>query len=268
MGEQLNVEEGVVHLPSKGLLYLGEDQKPVFPEGLMRVRPMTTREEQILTSARTQASRDQIMYDVVARCVVKEDAARWPFEQFLVGDVLYMLMVLRRVTWGAEYLFEVTCGDCGQKYMVEVKVPDDLRVFVFDEKSKFTEPFELTLPRSGFKLGLRLLRIADEKAISEYARRKGQDQMAVFPFRLARHVVTWQGEELPPGKVLNQILDLQALDTEAIRDKIEDEDCGIDLLLNRDCEQCGAKNEVRMAFTPDFFRSKKSAVRSRSRAAR
>lgn len=270
MSDGLSIEQGIAHLPSGGKLYLTEEGKPIFPEGIVRVRPMTTQEEQLLSSVKTRASRDQVMFSLVGQCIVKEDAAKMPIEDYLVGDVLYMLMVLRAVTWGPEYMFEVKCGEpnCGKKFMVEIKTPEDLRVFAFGEEEEVTETFPAELPISEVKLTLRLLKVADEKAIAEYARKQGKDQTQVAPFRFARHIVKWDDKELSPAEMQRKYLTLHARDAETLRDAISDADCGIDLALTKECLFCGSENDVDFEFTSDFFSSKSSALRRRRRAAR
>jgi hypothetical protein len=175
-----------------------------------------------------------------------------------------LLLYLRNITWGSEYSFESTCTHCDKPFPIEVKVPDDLRLWMLEDT--FAEPFPLKLPKSGIELGLRLLRVGDEKAISEYARARQADQQDVLPYRLARSIVTWAGKEANPVDVANKVLDLHAMDTEAIRDEISDQDCGVDLLIDRDCSRCGLANQVRVGFSADFFRSRASSIRNRRRA--
>jgi len=269
MSDGLSIEQGIAHLPSGGKLYLTEEGEPIFPEGIVRMRPMTTQEEQLLASVKTRASRDQVMFSLVGKCIVDEDAAKMSIDDYLVGDVLYMLMVLRAVTWGPEYMFEVKCGECEKKFMVEIKTPEDLRVFAFGRDEEVSEAIKVDpLPISKAKLTVRLLKVSDEKAIAEYARKRGKDQTQVAPYRFGRHILTWDGKDMTPDEASKKYLKLHARDAEALRNAISDADCGIDLALSEECAFCGSENDVDFEFTSDFFSSKSSALRRRRRAAR
>jgi len=245
-----------VGLPSKGMLY-GDK----LPDGVLHVRPLSTREEKMLISSRVRSG--QLMYDIVSGCIRSEDKVKMPFEQYLVGDVVYLFLMIRTATYGADYMFMPSCKYCQKPIKIEIRVPYDLGIYVLEPG--FSEPFETVLPVSKKKLGLRLFRIADEQDVQNYekVRENRGEENPGYVYRIAKHIVNVGGNPYPIEEACEFVERLHARDTEAIREAIINVDCGVDLQLERQCEGCGRVNDVFFEFTPDFFRSNNARVRRR-----
>lgn len=245
-----------VTLPSKGILY-GEK----LPDGIVHVRPLTTREEKLLLSSRVRSG--QLMYDIVSGCIRAEDSNKLPFDQYLVGDVVYLFLMIRTATYGADYTFFPSCKYCGHGMKVDIRVPHDLGIYILEPG--FTEPFEVELPVCKRKVGLRLFRISDEKDVQNYekVRENRNEDNPGYVYRIAKHIATVDGSEIPVDEAMRFVEPLHAMDTEAIREGIIDHDCGVDLQMDRQCEGCGRVNEIFFEFTADFFRSNTARVRRR-----
>lgn len=260
--DQLVSELYTIDLPSKGLLYDGK-----VSEGQVKIRPMTTREEKLLLS--TKRSRDTLMYDVAASCIVEPKKGELALDEYLVGDVIFAFLGIRAATYGPEYSFQPSCRYCNAPITIDVSIPQDLGLYMFNED--FKEPFFVELPKSGKKLGLKLFRVKDEKAVMSFAKRHpatSHDDPA-YSYRIARHVVSVDGDDVKDAREIMDLVDgMHAADVEALRDRIIDEDCGVDLQLDRECASCNRMNEIFFEFTPDFFRSKPSDVRRRRRTLR
>jgi len=234
-----------------------------LPEGKVRVRPLTTREEKLLLSSRAEV-RDRLIHQIVSDCIIEEDRKKLPFNDYLVGDVIYLFIFIRSLTYGAEYTIFPTCRYCGKPMRMTLRLPHDLGIYRFTEGTK--EPFETTLPKSGKKVGLRLLRIGDEKMIDAYAKKHRKENLPEFGFRLAKHIVSIDGEEITDPEspdVINMVESLHALDSEHIREAVIDNDCGVDMQLEYECPECGRPNEPYFEMTVDFFRSESAKVRRR-----
>jgi hypothetical protein len=255
--EVMASEVAEVVLPSKGILY-GDR----LPEGKLRVRPLTTREEKLLLSSRAEV-RNRLIHTIVQDCIVAEDRAKMPFDEYLVGDVIYLFIYIRALTYGADYTFFPSCKYCGKPMKIDLRLPHDIGIYRFTDDTK--EPFETTLPKCGKHIALRLLRIGDEKEIEKYAKTQRKDD-AEFAYRIARHVVSIDGQEVTdPASpdVLKVIESMHALDSEHIRETVINNDCGIDLEIDRDCPECDRPNNIYFEMTVDFFRSQSAKVRRR-----
>jgi len=256
--EVMASEVAEVLLPSKGLFY-GDK----LPDGKVRVRPLTTREEKLLISSRAEV-RNKLIHTIVSDCIVEEDRKKMPFNEYLVGDVIYLFIYIRSLTYGPEYMFFPACKYCGKPMRVEIRLPHELGIYKFTEDSK--EPFETMLPKSGKQVGLRLLRIGDEKDIEKYAKTKRNDEQADFAYRIAKHIVQYDGQEITDPsspEFINRVESMHALDSEHIRETVIANDCGVDLQLDRECGECGRNVEIYFEMTVDFFRSQSAKVRRR-----
>lgn len=257
LAEQMASEVAEVVLPSKGVLYGGK-----IPDGVLHVRPLTTREEKILLSLKAE-SRQRTMYKIVQDCIIEEDRKKMPFSDYLVGDVIYLFIFIRALTYDPEYMFFPACRYCGKPFKVELRIPHDLGIYKLTEDT--VEPFKAVLPKSGKEVGLRLLRMSDEREIEAYVKRHRREDDPEFAYRIARHLVSFDGADVDPEdpETIARVNALHAKDTEHIRETVVDNDCGVDLLLDRDCTECGRENELWFEMTADFFRSKSAKVRRR-----
>jgi len=247
-----------VTLPSKGLLYDGK-----LPEGKIRVRPLTTREEKLLLSSKPDV-RNKLIHTIVEDCIVEEDRRKMPFSKYLVGDVIYLFIFVRSLTYGADYTFMPACRYCGKPMKVDLRLPHDLGIYRLTDDT--VEPFVTKLPVGDTEVGLRLFRISDERAVLEYMKRH-KDEGAEVTYRLARHISAYDGQpvENPEDpEFLRMVGSMHARNAEHIRETIVDNDCGVDLQLDRDCTECGRANEdIYFEMTVDFFRSQSARVRRR-----
>lgn len=251
-----------VNLPSRGYAYDGK-----LPGGEVQIRPLTTREEKLLLPG-SGRPRDDVMYDVLSRCITKPKRGDFPLDDYLVGDMLWLFLMLRSATYGSAYTFEPSCKFCSAPIQVEVQLPEELTVYTLEEG--FEEPFHVQLPKCGNTVGLRLFRVRDEKEVAMRGRtRKTTDGTdPTHSYRVAKHITDVDGETKEIRDLEKFVDGLHLLDLEAIRDKIIESDAGVDLEMDRECPSCGRVCEVFLEITPDFFRSKPSALRTRRRALR
>jgi len=241
--------EHKVELPSRGYFYGGK-----LPGGNVTVRPMTTQEEKLLVGSQDRLA---IVDTVVERCLLTKSM---PLDEYLLNDEFFMLLFIRNITYGANYSFTIKCPSCGTSFNHEVKVPDGMKLTVLTEKDK--EPFECELPIAKKKLSLRLLRVADEKEIRRYTTQvlnrpgRGGDGDVAYTYRLARHIVKIDGEEIDSRKALELVDGMGGGDSLVLRNSIDAHDCGVELHLSLVCPRCEYLVERMLPFTAEFFRPK------------
>lgn len=242
-------------LPSKGVLYENSLR-------MVSVRPMYTTEEKYLAgrSRDWQAVVDKLLS--TSGCI-KDLGGMSPLD-LLSSDRLFLLFVVRMLSYGHDYTFQLRCDSCGMIFSQTIKLLEGLNITPMKEDA--AEPFSITLADLGMAIGFRLLRGKDEKAIDNYTKRALQRQQEgqtrlddpAYIHRLARHIVTIDGEtvELPQAEAI--VSQMTAKDSTDFRDAVDDVNGGIDLDLEIICSNCGALNEEIMPFTRDFFRPRKS----------
>ena len=241
-----------VQLPSRGWFYDG-----ALPDGWVELAPMTTKEEKLLLSPRSD--RRELLHAVVKRCL-RTDAV--PLEDMLVADDMYLLLELRSMTYGPDYRFNLICSRCQSSSVYNITLPEGLRLRILTVADK--EPFDVDLPVSKKKLSLRLLRVKDEQEIQRSVKRQSsfsanQNQESVgggadYIHRLAKHIVAIDDEEVEMPQAMKFVESMLGRDSLAMRRKIEECDCGVELVIETFCQQCSSPIEQLMPFTAEFFR--------------
>lgn len=238
-------------LPSQGLMYDGK-----LPGGEVVVAPMTASEEKILAQQKTD--RMETVDTLVKRCLVHCPVK---YEDLLIPDMFYLLLVIRNITYGPEYIFRLECQNCRVEFTDKLTIPTGLSLRVL-ESDDVNEPWEVNLPRSEDRLEFRLLRIKDETAIRRWSReaynRSVQSGDPAYCFRLAKHIVTVNGEEWDAVKKLSYVEEMLGGDSLALRNAIDTHEFGVKLMLDPQCPACGYVGKVRLPFDREFFRPSNS----------
>ena len=253
-------------LPSRGVLY----NEGALKNGKVTLTPMTLMEESIMTSGDTDAT------DTVLKKCVQESIS---IDTLLSADKFFIFMLLRAITYGTDYSFNWSCtadqtkgpnrGEpCGAKNRTTVQIPDDFRVKQLADED--TEPYMITLPESGKRIGFRLARAYDAKEIEQYERkitslsesgvkRMGQSAEA---FQLAKLLVVVDGNKITDNiaveDIMSWVCSLSGRDVAHYRSQLEHFTPGMDTTVTLHCESCGAKHEMDLPLTIEFFRPKYS----------
>lgn len=233
--------------PSQGYLYDGK-----FPGGEIVLSPMTTSEEKILSQQ--GKDRMEIINTLVQRCLVDCPV---PFDELLIPDMFYMLLVIRNITYGSNYKFQLNCPKCSLEYHHEIELPQGLKLRCLTAEDE-GEPWRITLPRSGDQIAFRLLRLKDERDIRIWTReayqRSVQSGDPSYAYRLAKHVVLINGDEQDPVRRLNYVEDMLGGDSNALRQEIAKKSFGVQLEFDVKCPQCGNETKESLPFDREFFR--------------
>jgi hypothetical protein len=242
---------GVCLLPSKGRFYNPE----VCPDGKIELSPMSGRTEKLIAGIRGN-NVDEVIDTVLRRCLV----TKLDPDEMLITDRLFTLMVLRSNSYGEEYNFDIVCPSCEVKSKYTVNIPSDFPIDYAKDEHK--EPFEVTLPVTGIKIGYKLLRGKDSKELKKYVeeeleRMGNKDGDSSFTYRLAKSIVSVNGKQF--DNVLTAITfceKLPAKDLRFLSVSIEENTPGMLLTIKKDCSACGKKIETDLPITAEFFRPK------------
>lgn len=235
-------------VPSQGYLYGN-----AFPGGEIVMSPMTTSEERIL--AQQKQDRTETLNTLLQRCLVQCPVK---YDDLLIPDMLYMLLMLRNISYGSDYNFTLKCAECRTEYRHTLRIPDGLELKVLSQEDG-EEPWDVKLPMSGHTVDYRLLRVKDETDIRRWARK--QYQRTVLPgdpaytYRLAKHIVAVNGEEWDAVKRLDYVEAMHTRDSLALRNAVEGKEFGVTLTIEAECPHCGeGSEEYRLPFDREFFR--------------
>jgi hypothetical protein len=150
-----------IPLPSHGKFYIDavdEDLK----KGYIKVRPMCLADEEILTNSSALKSGSWIrkLYD---SCIVSD----YPVGDLLTIDSNYIFYLLRKISYGDEYNFEVTCPECKKKFDFDLKISE----LSFHEIPDWVkDPTVIRLPRTGYLVEMVLPRIKHSEILQRILR--------------------------------------------------------------------------------------------------
>ena len=151
----------LVPLPSRGFLYEGVTTDPeILEQGHIRLLPMTVAEEQILSSQKYIKSGSTFRM-ILDRCIDSDIDAK----DILSMDALYLMFVLRSISYGDKYTFTIKCQNpmCEKKFEHSIDISERPYNTL---KEKIIEPIEVKLPISKFTIQLKLPRVYDDEVIT------------------------------------------------------------------------------------------------------
>jgi len=236
-----------VTLPSKGMLY----DKSWTNEGKIALRPMTIKEEKILSTVRLVKSGKAL--DMIFRACVQKPEIN--MAELLSGDRSFLLFYLRCISYGAAYEYKINCPACSVQFENIFNLNEIPTRYLADD---FQEPVEFILPISKKRVAYRLMRGADELAILQEQERAlsnfGADQIDnTMSYKLCRAVELIEGitDKKEIEKFINSMM---AGDAAALRQDMNKNDCGVDIEVRHICPKCTNEFAADLPLTVDFFR--------------
>ena len=239
---QQNIEtpapvEGVFTLPAGYIDKDGELHREVV------LREMTGYEEDILASPGDVLGK---MNEILGRCVTRIGSITDRAEihkivrELPVGDRVFLLIALRRVTLGDDYPFTFQCPDCGFTQEMNLDL-SGLEVRSLENPTQRTK--SVTLP-SGRVAVFHIPTGKDEEKFKAPA----NDTSPVTRATLLRL-------DSIDGKPAT-LADVKALswrDLRALRKEYENFDVGVDTTIEITCGGCGKELKTEMEIQPSFF---------------
>lgn len=231
-------------LPSRGLLYGGE----IDPN--ITLRHITTKEEKKLIASTSEDALDNL----IKACIVSPKDLN--LDDLLPADKHYLMMKLRCHTYGSDYHVEGTCPVCSTKKEYKINL-DDFPIHELDDD--FAHPLEFTLPVSQDKLKVRLLVTRDLNAVKRQAKKLSKtlklDQSELeYVIRMAKHIVSINGEEVDEGSAQGYVEKMHARDSAYFWYKLDEVLIGYDTTIEVTCGKCHSDIEFNMPITGEFFR--------------
>ena len=231
-------------LPSQGLF--GGPTK-------VTVRPMTTKEEKMIYTARDNSFLEKI----VKSCIVEPIDV--DTDKLHSADITYLLYMIREMTFGPNYKQAMQCPYCNQKQDIEIDITE-MNTYLLDHE-ELTKLSEFTLPVCGDTLKIKLLSNGEINDITKTIKQltksgKLQDPEGYeYTYRFAKLVEKINGEEMDVKEVVTYLDNLNLRDFNEIKKALSAIRIGLDTTNSRVCKKCGEEVEVQGAAVPEFFRS-------------
>ena len=248
-----------IPIPSKGCFYEGG-------ESVFYLRPMEVAEERIMSTARLVRS-GEALNRLLSSCITEP---KMNINDLLIADKSHLIIKLRQLSYGDEYNFEVKCPACGRKYNDYVKLSELPTTFLPD--GTVPEDLQVFLERCGKTVAFRLLTGHDEIKIKQKQTNRvkygsARDMLdESYIDRLMLSIVSVDGEHLSEKDLHEFVEHLPVIDSEKLRDKIEEYSAGIDIEIDSPCpyQDCENENVMMMPIDANFFRANRKSKRKRS----
>lgn len=137
-------EPELVPLPSKGRLYTKVTGDEDVLRGYIKMFPMTMKEEEVLSTSRfiKSGSATRMILD-------RTIASKIEAKDILIFDSNFLMFHLRRLSYGDDYNFTITCNNASCEKKFEHKV--QISKLIFEELSdEVVEPIVVKLPYSKY----------------------------------------------------------------------------------------------------------------------
>ena len=246
----LDIPTELVPLPSKGRIYPSDS--PLYGQEALEIRPMTAREEDILTS-RAYIKKGNVISKLIESCLV--DKSIDP-DELISGDRNALMVALRITGYGAEYKAEIDCPACGTKSEQSFNLSElKIKRLAVDPVAEGSNLFELELPVSKKSVRVKFLTGSDEQEMMTIADRKkksGIVSSSAVTDRLSRSIVSVAGIS-DKTKISMFVRNMPARDSLALRKFLDNQEPGIDMSVYMSCPSCNEESEVTMPLGASFF---------------
>ena len=245
-----------VSLPSGGRFY--PEGHPLFNEDSVEIKMMTTKQEDILTSRallKKGVAIDKFIQSLMVKPGLNPDA-------LLVGDKNAILVAARISGYGAEYKTQVQCPVCQERSTFEFDLEqytamDGANIRDLEGVSESGDPhapFNVTLPKTGWTVGCKMLFGSDEKKIQKSLNNKKKAGLAESPLtdQLRAMIFSVEGHT-KPAMIVQAIENMPAKDSKYLREVYKQLVPNIDMTQEFTCTHCGYEGDMEVPLTADFF---------------
>lgn len=214
-----------IKLPTKCLPYSGVDPTQI------QIRTLKGEDEKL--SAEISNDNFDKKYNIVLSRVLKGiDPLK-----LTLGDRFYLVLWETINSYSKDFPIEHVCESCGQK---SNHIVDLSKLEMIELPDGYKEPCELTLPKSGAKISLRLNNVKDLLDI-EPIEKMGQNTWLYKP---ALSIV----DKRSLAEKLDYLSKIDAQDLEYIRGFQEAFDHGVRMRTSYTCPKCGGTGEMPVPF--------------------
>ena len=250
----LEIPTEAIPLPSRGVVY--PPDSPLFGKETIDIRPMTAREEDILTS-RALIKKGTVITELIKSCLIDK---RIDPEKLLIGDRNAVMTSLRITGYGSEYNVEVSCPSCGEKSKQSFDLTE-LPIKRLQEApiAEGSNAFECKIPTGKgdncLSIRYRFLTGVDEKEIQllqERKKKQGFTADQLITTRYQRQIVA-VNDISDKTKIQMFIQKMPTRYSRALRKHMDENEPGVEMKAHMNCPHCFEESEVSMPIGASFF---------------
>jgi Zn finger protein HypA/HybF involved in hydrogenase expression len=219
---------------------------------MVEIRPMTAREEDILTS-RALLKKGTVVTELIKSCLVDKSINTL---DLVAGDRNALMVAVRITGYGAEYTAEVSCPECEAKSQQTFNLAElPVKRLEIDPVTEGQNLFEFVLPHTKKKVLFKFTTGKDEEeltVIQEKQKKLGLKTDSTVTTALQQAIVSVDGIE-DRAKINNFIKAMPARDSLALRNHIRQNEPGLTMKQDMTCPECGHSEEVNMPLGVSFL---------------
>jgi rubredoxin len=246
----LDIPTELVPLPSNGKVY--PPSSSLHGKDMVEIRPMTAREEDILTS-RALLKKGTVVTELIKSCLVDKSINTL---DLVAGDRNALMVAVRITGYGAEYTAEVSCPECEAKSQQTFNLAElPVKRLEIDPVTEGQNLFEFVLPHTKKKVLFKFTTGKDEEeltVIQEKQKKLGLKTDSTVTTALQQAIVSVDGIE-DRAKINNFIKAMPARDSLALRNHIRQNEPGLTMKQDMTCPECGHSEEVNMPLGVSFL---------------
>jgi len=245
-----DIPQESVPLPSRGVIYSVDG--PLHGQETVDIKPMTAREEDILTS-RAYIKSGTVLSKLLTSCIVNKSINP---DHLISGDRNALLVSLRITGYGADYDVEVDCPECSTRSKQTFDLSQlEIKRLEIDPVSIGENLFEVMLPVTKKSVKVKFLTGVDEREMMVTAERRKKSGMKVettITDRLMRSIVSVDNIA-DKNKIGFFVKNMPARDSLALRRFLDQNEPGIVMKSWMNCPSCHEQSEVGLPMGASFF---------------
>jgi hypothetical protein len=240
----------LVPLPSRGIIY--PQESGLFGQETLEIKPMTAREEDILTS-RAYIKKGTVLTKLMESCLTNKSIKP---DDLISGDRNALMVAIRITGYGSDYEVELDCPECGAKNNATFDLSQLPIKRLEIEPVRFGENlFEVSLPVSKKTVRVKFLTGHDEKEmmiINERKRKSGIKTDSSITDRLSRSIVSV--DNITDRNKINMFVNnIPARDSLSLRKFLDKNEPGVEMKSWMSCDSCYEESEVNIPIGISFF---------------
>ena len=239
-----------VPLPSSGVIY--NQDGPLFGRETLDIKPMTAKEEDILTS-RALIKKGTVLTKLIHSCLI--DKSINP-DDLISGDRNALLVSLRITGYGADYDVEIDCPECSTRSKQTFDLSTlPIKRLQIDPVTIGENVFEVQLPVTKKVVKVKFLTGHDEREMmitSERKKKTGIKTDSSVTDRLMQSIISVDGIT-DKNKLAFFVKNIPARDSLVLRKFLDNYEPGVEMKSWMTCPNCHEQSEVGLPMGASFF---------------
>ena len=247
-----------VELPSGGKFY--NEGHPLHNQNTIEIREMTAREEDILADVNLQKSGvaiDKLIKNLIVDKSINPNS-------LLVGDKNAIVIEARVAGYGSQYKTKLTCPSCASlvDFNFNLNELSHKEAEIIEEEIEHLggRIFQATLPRSEYKIRIKLMNAGDMSKFNEPLKRamkgKSDARLQTTLLKLMIHSIEnkTDGVWFEDRSVINQFVEtMPSIDSMYLRTAYKLLAPDVEMTQEFDCPECGHNQEMEVPLDAGFF---------------